>query len=148
MNRLLAAISTLLFIINFIAADFPGILATATVLVGTDVLTVHANGATYTIDLNSETNEEISPTHTAAPACTFQPFTLTAKLGDRLVTKTITDAEETVVFDADLPTKKSKNVIMRLGTHVITVPPSSHTVTIHPEGFDAVVRLIFMVSRL
>ncbi|CAO3668788.1 unnamed protein product [Umbelopsis ramanniana] len=138
MNKLLAAISALLFIIHFVAADTPGILATATVLVGTDVLTVHANGTTYTIDLNSETNEKISPTHIAAPACTFQPFTLTAKLGDILVTKTITDAEETVVFDADLPTKKSKNVIMRLGTHVITVPPSSHTVTVHPEGFDVV----------
>jgi hypothetical protein len=148
MNRLLAAISALLFIIHFVAADTPDRLATATVLVGTEILTVHANGATYTIDLNSERNEAICPTQVAAPACTFQPFTLTAKLGDKLVTKTITDAEETVVFDADLPTKKNKNVIMRLGTHVITVPPSSHTVTIHPESFDSVVRLIFMGSRL
>lgn len=148
MNKLLAAISAFLFIINFVAADTPGISATAKVLVGTEILTVHGKDTTYTIDLNSERNEAIRRTEIAEPACTFQPFTLTAKLGDVLVTKTITDAEETVVFDADLPTKKNKNVIMRLGTHVITVPPSSHTVTIHPEGFDEVVRLCFMITLL
>ncbi|KAG2187920.1 hypothetical protein INT44_000670 [Umbelopsis vinacea] len=138
MNRLLATISTFLLIFNFVTAGSVNNQERAKVLIGTEVLTVHANSATYTIDLNSYKNEAISVTQAAVPTCTFQPFVLTAKLGDTVVTKTITNAEETVVFDADLPGKKNKNVIMRLGSKVITVPASTNTVTIHPESFDEV----------
>jgi hypothetical protein len=148
MNQLLIAISALLLIFNFVTADTVDSPSTVTVLIGTEVLTIHANGATCTIDLNSYTNEADGATQAAVPTCTFQPFKLTAKLGDTVVTKTITNAEDIVVFDADLPVKKNKNVIMRLGSNVITVPPSTNTITIHPESFDEVVRLISVVSRL
>ncbi|KAI8576609.1 hypothetical protein K450DRAFT_291278 [Umbelopsis ramanniana AG] len=147
MNRLLTTISAFLLIFNFVAADTVNSLTTAKVLIGTEILTVHANSATYTINLNSYTNEANSATQATVPTCTFQPFTLTAKLGDTLVTKTITNAEETVVFDADLLGKKNRNVIMRLGSKVITVPASTNTVTIHPESFDEVVRQIFCLQQ-
>ncbi|KAH8552379.1 hypothetical protein BGW37DRAFT_466957 [Umbelopsis sp. PMI_123] len=138
MNKLLTVITALLAIFHATAASFADNSHDAMIRIEKQNFKILAGYPTQTIELSYlQYYKSDSNAQGDVPAVTYQHSKLIAKLGNKVVTKTITNAEETIVFDRDFPTE-NRNVIMQIGNHVITVPASTNTVTVHPESFDKV----------
>ncbi|KAG2177809.1 hypothetical protein INT43_003056 [Umbelopsis isabellina] len=104
----------------------------AIIKIGQHVLTIPAGGATRTIDLNlcQATPEQLnSIIKLDAPSgCLTAGATMVAKLGTNTVTRTVSEAGQTLSLDADCPICNNNNAVVSIGTRLLTIPANSETV--------------------
>lgn len=103
----------------------------AIIKLGQHVLTIPAGEATRTIDLSlcqaTEQANNIIKLE-ASPGCLTAGATMVAVLGTNTVTRTVTEAGQTLTLDADCPINNNNNAVVSLGTRLLTIPANSKTV--------------------
>ncbi|KAJ2955133.1 hypothetical protein NQZ79_g8821 [Umbelopsis isabellina] len=120
------------------ASETPGVVQlakpSAIIKLGQHVLTIPAGTATRTIDINlCKSTENLNAIVKLDPpaGCLTAGATMVAKLGTNTVTRTVSEAGQTLSLDADCPICNNNNAVVSIGTRLLTIPANSGTVGVN-----------------